>query len=90
MATTTEDRVVHAESADGKVQVVRYDRQGRWYTESADSLGTVRMRLVTVHDAATQAVAMEQQGGRIFERQPGGKQFDAKVVGCRRKAGVKA
>lgn len=79
------DRIVHAVSKTGATEVVRYDRQGRWYLEQSGA--PQRMRLTTVQAAAAQAVAMEQDGGIIFTGKPGGKQFDAKVLGARRKAG---
>lgn len=78
------DRMVHAETSDGTIQVVRYDRQGRWYVEGSTA---TRMRLSTVHDAAVQAVAIEQQGGKIYTGRAGGQTFDSKVEGCRRRAG---
>ena len=77
------DRQVHARSASGTVVLVRYDKQGRWYLESPN--GGVRVRVATVHEAAQKAVAMENEGGKVFEGIPGGKQFDSKVAGCRRR-----
>jgi hypothetical protein len=78
-----DDRTVHAEKAG--TQLVRYDRQGRWFVEAGSSLGATRMRVGTVQEAASMAVAMEEQGGTIYEGRPGGKQFDKKVAGCRRR-----
>lgn len=81
----TNDRVVHARMSteDGVIrEVVRYDRQGRWYVEGSDGK---RQRLGTVQEAARAALDFEQWGGTIFSGQPGGQQFDAKVAGGHRK-----
>jgi len=73
------DRTVHASL--GPREIVRYDRQGRWYNEHDHK----KVRIATVHDAATLALTLEDNGGEIYEGQPGGKQFDAKVTGARQK-----
>lgn len=73
------DRTVHA--ALGPREIVRYDRQGRWYDETPER----RTRIATVHDAADLALTLEDNGGEIYPRQPGGKQFDAKVAGARQR-----
>lgn len=78
------DRIVHA-SFPGLGEVVRYDREGRWYYEGTGK----RERLKTVHDAAAKAIELEQRGGTIHLGRAGGKQFDHKVAGCRRKTGAK-
>lgn len=66
------------------VEVVRYDRQGRWFLEW-NQPPNQRTRLKSVADAASQAIALEDKGGEIFPGRPGGKQFDNKVAGCRRR-----
>ena len=73
------DRTVHA--ALGPREIVRYDRQGRWYDETPER----RTRIATVHDAASLALDLEDAGGEIYPRRPGGGQFDAKVVGARQR-----
>lgn len=89
-AASAHDRVVHAslvDSADGVVvEIVRYDRQGRWYKETSKHGGRTpadRQRYGTVHEAAQQALEIEAQGGTIHIGRAGGKQFDAKVAGAR-------
>jgi hypothetical protein len=73
------DRTVHA--ALGPREIVRYDRQGRWYDETPER----RTRIATVHDAAALALVLEDNGGEVLEGQPGGLQFDAKVSGARQR-----
>lgn len=80
----SDDRTVHAQSPTGSVVLVRYDRQGRWFTEFTTGDPQPR-RLKTVHEAAQRAVEWEQGGGTIHLGKPGGKQFDNKVAGCRRR-----
>lgn len=73
------DRTVHATL--GPREIVRYDRQGRWYDEHDHK----RVRIATVHEAADLALTLEDNGGEILTGQPGGKQFDAKVAGARQR-----
>ena len=73
------DRTVHASL--GPREIVRYDKQGRWYDEHDHK----KVRIATVHDAATLALSLEGQGGEIYAGQPGGKQFDTKVAGARQR-----
>lgn len=73
------DRTVHASL--GPRELVRYDRQGRWYDETPER----RTRVASVHDAAALAITLEDNGGEIYPGQPGGKQFDAKVAGARQR-----
>ena len=73
------DRTVHASL--GPREIVRYDRQGRWYDEHDQK----RVRIPSVHEAAALALALEVDGGTIHEGRPGGKQFDAKVAGARQR-----
>lgn len=78
------DRRVHAESYSGAMVLVRYEKQGRWFVEY--TVGDISSRrLKTVQEAAQKAVEFERAGGKIFEGVPGGKQFDSKVAGCRRR-----
>ena len=79
------DRIVHARSKDAQWEVVRYDRQGRWYLEQVSGQKRLdRSRLPTVGDAAREAKRIEDEGGEIFHRLHGGAQFDRKVAGARR------
>lgn len=82
---TDPDRRVHARSEMKMVEIVRYDRQGRWYREWRDG---ARTRL-TVQQAAAEAVDLKANGGVIFEGIHGGRQFDAKVAGATRRQGAK-
>lgn len=87
------DRTVHASmTIEGderlalRLDLVRYDKQGRWYVETFNTAERLdRERIKTVHDAAERALAFEAQGGTIYEKRPGGTQFDSKVAGGRRK-----
>lgn len=79
---TDHNRQVHATSANGKMEVVRYDREGRWYVEGE---GGHRMRLVSVKAAVEAAMTMEDEGGQILLRQPGGKRFDSMVAAAKAK-----
>lgn len=73
------DRTVHASL--GPREIVRYDKQGRWYDETPER----RTRIATVHDAAALALMLEEDGGKIYPRRPGGLSFDAKVAGARQR-----
>jgi hypothetical protein len=76
------DRVVHASApteVGTTIEIVRYDRQGRWYQE----FGAVRERIANVHEAAQRAVDLEASGGTIHQGLPGGRHFDAKVAGAK-------
>ncbi len=65
------DRTVHA-VVQG-MEVVRYDRAGRWYGES---LATTQRGALTL----TQAVApAKQPGARVLLGLPGGGAFDARM-----------
>ena len=75
------DRTVHARSASGEIELVRYDRAGRWYVEDKGAKERVR----TVGDAVGIALLFERNGGEILLQQPGGQQFDNKVAGARAK-----
>lgn len=83
------DRTVHAQSADGRIEIVRYDRQGRWYMETMghgpEEPPTGRHRLSTVAEAVTEAIRLEDEGGMIFHYRPGGNQFDTKAQGAKQK-----
>jgi hypothetical protein len=73
--------MVHARSADGKVEVVRYDRAGRWVVErSAGAL--IPCRRVTLPEAVAEAVSLVRRGGEVLWGQRGGTRFDAKVRGA--------
>jgi hypothetical protein len=81
------DRTVHAKMGQPgfEIELVRYDRQGRWYVETWTGRVWHRDRVATVHDAAQAALDMEDKGGTIHEGRPGGKQFDSKVAGARQR-----
>lgn len=78
---TDHNRQVHARN--GNMEVVRYDREGRWYIEGAQ--GSHRVRLVSVKAAVEAAMTLEEEGGQIFIRQPGGKRFDSMVEAAKAK-----
>jgi len=71
---SSHDRVVHA-TFPGLGEVVRYDREGRWYFE----VGGTKKRLPTVKDAVAKALELEERGGVIHLGRPGGNRFDYMV-----------
>lgn len=69
------DRRVHAQYRD--MEIVRYDRSGKWYLEPAFGLPRQRVSLgVAVQSAKW---GMENAGGSWFPGLPGGAQFDSKM-----------
>ena len=74
-----DDRTVHA-AYDG-IEIVRYNRAGRWYAEPTD--GGKRTQL-TIRKAAQLAVQGEQTGqGTIRFHLPGGDAFERHVIRTR-------
>jgi hypothetical protein len=76
------DRAVFATSPDDSVQIVRYDRAGKWYSERADGL----RQLLTVREAARAAIDIMDAGGYVRSRGLGGVRFDdecAKILRAR-------
>ncbi len=66
------DRTVHAERQD--LQIVRYDRGGKWYEEGFTSAGAFYRRHIGVDEAARLARSLYltinygRSGGRSFDR----------------------
>ncbi len=89
----TRDRMTHAVIQDHQrlatLEIVRYDRQGRWYVEEygKDAGLMSKSRLKTVHDAVALAVEWSDQGGRIRLNAPGGGHFDSKYRAAIEKRG---
>lgn len=75
--TSEDTRTVHARG--GEIELVRYDKAGRWWVEGNGS----KERVKTVADAVAIALMFERNGGEILLHQPGGNQFDSKVRGAR-------
>lgn len=75
------DRVVHATS--DTQELVRYDREGRWYLESKGLPSRKRMK--TVHDAVVAALELEATGGVIHLGRAGGGRFDYGIESAREK-----
>jgi hypothetical protein len=69
------DRTVHA-SYSG-MEIVRYDRAGKWYLEPTDP--TLQRRQVSIDQAV--AAARLASEGNVFLGRPGGTAFDKKVRG---------
>lgn len=68
-------RVVHASNAT--IEVVRYDRSGKWYVENVR--GTKR-EPVKLAEAVAIAVKIKKTGkGRVYFGLMGGQRFDAAV-----------
>lgn len=71
------DRKVHARSPE--MEVVRYDRAGKWYLEPEHF--SLPAQHVTVKEAARYAVwAANEANGQIFTGLPGGAMFDRLVA----------
>jgi hypothetical protein len=66
-----DDRTVHARGCTG-LEVVRYERAGKWYLE-ASSHNRVS---VTLAVAAERAADLSKDGGEVFLGLPGGSRFD--------------
>ena len=77
----TEDRMVHAETSDGGIQIVRYDKEGKWYVEIREGYGRhglpAERKQVSVREAALHARGL--RGGRIYLNLPGGDTFERMV-----------
>lgn len=70
------DRTVHARWA--QMEVVRYDKAGKWYLEPVGSVSP--RQNVTVKQAAEYAVwALRERQGYLYLDQPGGNRFDLLV-----------
>jgi hypothetical protein len=74
-ATEDRDRTVHASLKDGS-EIVRYDREGRWYLEWPD--GSER-QVLKVRDAVELA-ADPDKVDQVYSGLPGGAQFDRKIA----------
>lgn len=75
---TNNDRTVHARYPG--MEIVRYDRAGKWYFEPLDS--SLSRQKVTVHEAAANAVwarGYYNEGAHIFLSKCGGTTFDRLV-----------
>jgi hypothetical protein len=73
------DRTIHA-AYDG-MEIVRYDRTGKWYLEPTDSrLPRQQVPIAKAVDSALWAVA---HGGWVKRRLPGGQRFDRLIEGAR-------
>jgi hypothetical protein len=71
----SDDRHVHA-SGD-TIEVVRYERAGKWYVESRPNARPQRPRwALSLREAAKIAQDIERAGGEIRYGLPGGKMFD--------------
>lgn len=71
-------RTVHALFADGS-ELAHYLHDRHWYVEQPDGIHREKVTLA-------EAVALAQTADRVFLREPGGMQFDARL----RKLGVAA
>lgn len=69
------DRRVHA-TYQG-MDIVRYDRAGKWYLEPVDR--SLPRQKVTVKEAAAQALWGHEHGGSIYLGLQGGTTFDRLV-----------
>lgn len=70
------DRTVHAET--DAIEVVRYDRAGKWYLEPRDK--RLPRQHVKIADAVKYAVwAAANEGGRINFGVSGGSTFDSMI-----------
>lgn len=76
MSVVSNDRTVHA-GYEG-MEIVRYDRGGKWYLEPTDA--ALPRQHVGVKQAARQAVYAIENGGDFTPRLPGGASFDRYVA----------
>ena len=78
---STEDRRVHARW--GSIELVRYDKAGKWYVEIPENYGRHGLpaeRLhVTLEEAAERALNWSERKGVIYTGVPGGQAFDRLV-----------
>jgi hypothetical protein len=75
-----QDRSVHARWA--QMEVVRYDRSGKWWLEPLGTNG--KRKQVSLRAAVAYAVESERErAGAIFTRLPGGRLFDHAVQRAR-------
>lgn len=74
---TDSDRTVHASvpSEDGLLELVRYDRAGKWYIEGTLPRHGPRAS-VTIGDAIKIAIIWRKRGGSTYLGLPGGQRFD--------------
>ena len=70
-----DDRTVHAQ--DRYVEVVRYDRAGKWYLEPLSKSAPVQR--VTIASAARRASVCPKYGGKVNFGRHGGSTFDRMV-----------
>lgn len=69
------DRTVHARWA--QMEVVRYEKAGKWYLEPVGSDSILSRQRVDVRTAAEYAVwALYNRQGHFYLDQPGGSRFD--------------
>lgn len=82
------DRTVHCTIVPlggGRIEIVRYDRAGKWYYESTNGSRKMR-RLITVAEAVEFA-ADTRPAVLWHEGRAGGLMFDAKVRRARQEKG---
>lgn len=72
------NRRVHA-SGWGE-EVVRYDRQGKWYIELVPPSPDAPLRkAIPIREAVQRAIELRDQGGTIHLGVPGGNRFDSMI-----------
>ena len=69
------DRAIHTRTPDDRL-IVRYDRAGKWFVESANSEALIPAWQITLRQAVELAT---QEGSHIYFGVPGGRAFDAAV-----------
>ena len=68
------DRRVHAVGPSQDVELVRYDREGKWYIEAIGE-----HRRVSIDEAVRYAVGLHGMDGVVHFGIPGGRRFDQLV-----------
>lgn len=66
------DRTVHAASPTLGLEIVRYDKAGKWFVEFSEGGRCSR----SVRGAALEALSIARQGGWVQLGLPGGSAFD--------------
>ena len=81
----SDDRTIHAADARGGIEVVRYDRAGKWFIEIKEGYGRPGLPAervpCTVKEAAEATRSILARGGSVFLGRHGGRSFDRLLGG---------
>lgn len=76
-------RTVHASNGEG-IEIVRYDRAGKWYIEATRAPVSPQPRQKVTIGAAVKVAEewIRSESGRVFLGRRGGGSFDRKMLGA--------